>query len=49
MMINGEVCEAVSGMNGWQGIPATVPLCPPQIPHDFTGLEPGPPPWEAGD
>jgi hypothetical protein len=29
--------------------PAPVPLCPPQIPHDLTEREPGPPPWEASD
>jgi hypothetical protein len=29
--------------------PAPVPLCPPQIPHDLTGREPGPPRWEASD
>jgi hypothetical protein len=29
--------------------PAPVPLCPPQIPHDLTGSEPGPPRWEASD
>jgi hypothetical protein len=28
---------------------APVPLCPPQIPHDLTGCEPGPLRWEAGD
>jgi hypothetical protein len=27
--------------------PAPVPLCPPQIPHDLTGREPGPPRWKA--
>jgi hypothetical protein len=27
--------------------PALVPLCPPQIPYDLTGREPGPPRWEA--
>jgi hypothetical protein len=26
--------------------PAPVPLCPPQIPHDLTGCEPGLPRWE---
>jgi hypothetical protein len=25
--------------------PAPVPLCPPQIPNDLTGREPGPPQW----
>jgi hypothetical protein len=29
--------------------PVPVPLCPPQIPHDLTGCEPGPPRWEASD
>jgi hypothetical protein len=29
--------------------PAPAPLCPPQIPHDMTGREPGPPWWEASD
>jgi hypothetical protein len=29
--------------------PAPAPLCPPQIPFDQTGLEPGPPRWEASD
>jgi hypothetical protein len=29
--------------------PTPVPLCPPQIPHDVTGREPGPPRWEASD
>jgi hypothetical protein len=29
--------------------PAAVPLCPPQIPHELTGREPGPPWWEVRD
>jgi hypothetical protein len=29
--------------------PAPLPLCPPQIPHDLTGEEPGPPSREASD
>jgi hypothetical protein len=29
--------------------PAPAPLCPPQIPHDLTGSEPGPSRWEASD
>jgi hypothetical protein len=38
----------------WQGKPkyserTPVPLCPPQIPHDLTGIEPWPPRWEASD
>jgi hypothetical protein len=28
---------------------APVPLCPPQIPHDLSGREPGPPRREAND
>ena len=40
----------------WQGKteilgekPVTVPLCPPQIPMEWPGIEPGPPRWEAVD
>jgi hypothetical protein len=29
--------------------PAPVQICLPQIPHDLTGLQPGPPRWEASD
>jgi hypothetical protein len=29
--------------------PAPVPLRPPQIPHDLTGCELGPPRWEVSD
>jgi hypothetical protein len=29
--------------------PAPLPLCLPQIPHDLTGREPGPPRWKASD
>jgi hypothetical protein len=29
--------------------PALVPICPPQIPHDLTWVEPGPQRWDAGD
>jgi hypothetical protein len=29
--------------------PAPVALCPPQIPHDVTGREPGPPRWETSE
>jgi hypothetical protein len=29
--------------------PVPVPLCPPQIPLDWPGREPGLPRWEAGD
>jgi hypothetical protein len=29
--------------------PVPVPLYPPQIPHRMTGIEPGPPRWEADD
>jgi hypothetical protein len=51
-------CEdgEVGGINGfWQGNrstrrkPAPTPLCPPQIPLDRPGREPGPPRWEASD
>jgi hypothetical protein len=28
---------------------APMPLCQPQIPHDVTGREPGPPLWEASN
>jgi hypothetical protein len=28
---------------------APMPLCPPQIPHELTGHEPGPLRWEASD
>jgi hypothetical protein len=41
-------CGAVSGMSGkgnrsTQRKPTLVQLCPPQIPHDLTGIQPGPP------
>jgi hypothetical protein len=29
--------------------PAPVPLCPPRIPHDLNGREPGPLLWETTD
>jgi hypothetical protein len=29
--------------------PSSVTLYPPQIPHDLTGREPGPPQWKASD
>jgi hypothetical protein len=28
---------------------APMPLCPPQIPHDLTRAQPGPPRWEPSD
>jgi hypothetical protein len=31
----GDICGEISGMNEWQGTPAPVPLCPPQISHDL--------------
>jgi hypothetical protein len=37
------------GMKIGRGNPALVPLCPPQIPHDYSGFEPGPLRWEASD
>jgi hypothetical protein len=54
-MMDDDECGAVDGMRIWQGKPkysekfCPVPLCPPQIPHDLTWLELGPPPWEVGD
>jgi hypothetical protein len=42
MMMDDDECEAIAEMLG-RGTritlrkPATVPLCPPQIPHDLTG------------
>jgi hypothetical protein len=49
-----DECGAVSGTRIGRGNrstqkPATVPLCPPQITCDLTGLEPGQPQWEASD
>jgi hypothetical protein len=29
--------------------PAPMSLCPPKIPHNLAGCEPGPPLWEAND
>jgi hypothetical protein len=40
-MTDGDDCGEISGMNDWQGNrstrrkPASVPLCPLQIPHDL--------------
>jgi hypothetical protein len=54
-MLEGDDCGAISGMNDGQGKPKypvetyAIPLCPPQMSHDFTSLEPGPPRWKAGD
>jgi hypothetical protein len=51
-------CEdgEVGGMNDFgrgnrstQSKPASMPLCPPQIPLARPGREPGPPWWEASD
>jgi hypothetical protein len=52
-MTDDDECGAVTGMRIVRGNPsiqrnpAIVPLCPPQIPHDLTWLEPVPPQWEA--
>jgi hypothetical protein len=54
-MIDDDDYGAVGGMRIGRGNrstrrkPAPVPLCPPQIPHDLTGIEPGLPRLEAGD
>jgi hypothetical protein len=37
------------GNRNTQRKPATVSLCPPQIPHALPGHEPGLPQWEASD
>jgi hypothetical protein len=48
-------CGAIGGMKIGKGNrstrrkPTPVPLCPPQIAHDLTVHEPGPPRLEAGD
>jgi hypothetical protein len=52
LMMDDDECAAVGGMSGRGNQssrikPATVPLCLPQIPHDLTRLEVGPPRWEA--
>jgi hypothetical protein len=54
-MIYDDECDAVSGMRIGRGNrstrrkPAPVLLCPPQIPHDLTWDQTGPPQWEAGE
>jgi hypothetical protein len=54
-MTDDDDCGAISGMNELHGKPKywektySMPLCPPQPPRDFPGIEPGPPKWEAGD
>jgi hypothetical protein len=54
-MIDEGDCGAIGGMKIGRGNRSTrrklapAPLCPPQIPHDQTGLEPGPPRWQASD
>jgi hypothetical protein len=47
---NGEFCGMIigKGNRSTRRKPVPVPLCPPQIPHDLTEREPGPPRWEAG-
>jgi hypothetical protein len=47
-MMDDDEFEAAGGMIGKGNIstrrkPATVPLCPPQIPHYLIWLKPGPP------
>jgi hypothetical protein len=52
-MIDDGDCAAIGGMKIGRGNrstwrkPATAPLCPPQVPHDQTGLEPGSPRWRS--
>jgi hypothetical protein len=47
---DGEIGTVIGRGNRSTRIkPAPVPLCRPQIPHDLTGREPGPPWWEASD
>jgi hypothetical protein len=33
---NHDECGSSRWNENWQGKPVTVPLCPPQIPHDLT-------------
>jgi hypothetical protein len=54
--LNDDDCGAVFGMNDWEVNlstrikPAPVQLWPPEILHlTGSGLETGPPQWEAGD
>jgi hypothetical protein len=48
---NGELGEMMTGKGNRNTLrkPTPVPLRPPQLPHDLTGREPGPPRWEASD
>jgi hypothetical protein len=48
---DGEFCGMMIGRvnRSTRRKPTPVPLCPPQIPHDLTGCEPGPPRWEASN
>jgi hypothetical protein len=54
-MIDDGDCGAIGGMKIGRGNrnarrrPSSAPLCPPQIPHDQTWAQPGPPRWEASD
>jgi hypothetical protein len=47
----GGDCEdgEVGGNRSTRRKPATMPLCPPQIPLARPGREPWPPQWEASD
>jgi hypothetical protein len=46
-MIDGDDCGVISHMNEWQGNrntwrkPAPAPFCPPQVPYDDLGSNPG--------
>jgi hypothetical protein len=45
---DGEIDGMIDkGTRSTRRKPAPVPLCPPQIPHDLTRREPGPPQKEA--
>jgi hypothetical protein len=52
--IDDDNSETVGGMNDWLGKQEysekslTVSVFPPQIPNEWTGLEPGPPLGEVG-
>jgi hypothetical protein len=47
---DGEIGGMIGrGNRSTQRKPAPMPLTPPQISHDLTGREPGPPGWEASD
>jgi hypothetical protein len=48
---DGEFDGMVIGMGNQNTLrkPAPVTLCSPQISHDLTGHEPGPPQWDSSD